>query len=234
MTSTTERVDHGSSNFEIDALEMPRVDWETSLVANESRSRRNAWHVATAAALVALAEAAALVGLTPLHTVVPYVVTVDRATGDAMLTPSANRLMATGELNDKYWISEYVVSRERYVFRLLQHDYDVVQRFSDPIVWTPYAALYEGDNALDHKLGDKTEFLPRVLSITLNEPGIATVRLEVANHDTSGEVRVQRYIATLRYVYRLPSRAKESELIDNPFGFRVLGYHLDEELGSAR
>jgi type IV secretion system protein VirB8 len=232
-TPPTEPFGDGRFDFATPAADLPRVDWETSLVANESRSRRTAWQVAGAASLVALVEAGALVGLTPLHSVVPYVVTVDRATGDAMVTPSASRLSATNELNDKHWVAEYVSARQRYLFRLLQHDYDTVQRFSDPAVWSSYAAIYEGDKALDTQYGDQTEILPRILSITVNEPGIATVRLEIATHAATGEVRTQRYIATVRYQYRLSARSRESELIENPFGFRVTGYHLDEELGSA-
>ena len=217
-----------------EASDLPRVDWETSLVANESRSRRTAWQVAGAAGLIALAEALALVGLVPLHSVVPYVVTVDRATGEAMVTPSANHQVGSAELNDKHWIATYVTARERYVFRLLQHDYDTVARFSDPGTWAAYAARYEGEGALDAKFRDQTEIMPRVLSVTLNEPGIATVRLEIVTRTAAGEVRTPRYIATLRYQYVLAFGARESELIENPFGFRVLAYHLAEELEVGR
>ena len=54
------------------------VDWELSWVANQERSRRVAWRVAAVAALVALVEAIAIAVLTPMHSIVPYVVSVDR------------------------------------------------------------------------------------------------------------------------------------------------------------
>ncbi|MGA2549083.1 MAG: type IV secretion system protein [Burkholderiaceae bacterium] len=209
---------------------LPRVDWETSLVANESRSRRTAWRVAAIATLIAALEAIALSALAPLHSVVPYVVSVDRATGDALVAPTGIESTQTQTLNDKHWISEFIVSRERYVFALLQHDYDTVQRFSSPGVWAHYAGLYEGEAPLDKKLGESTEILPRILSITVAEAGIATARLEVARHESTGAIRTQRYVATLRYQYHVPMRARESELIANPFGFRVTAYQLDEEL----
>lgn len=212
--------------------ELPHTDWETSLVANEARSRQVAWWVAASATVVALCEALALVVVTPLHTVVPYVVTVDRVTGDAEVTPTAGHPVSAADLGDKYWVSQFVIARQRYVFRLLQHDYDTVRRFSDAAVWTRYAALFDGDGALDRRLADQTEIVPSISSVTLNEPGIATVRLDVETKSNNGENHHQRYIATVRYDYQLPLHARESELISNPFGFRVLGYQLDEELGS--
>lgn len=208
------------------------VNWEISLLTNQARSQRIAWRVAAATCLIAVAEAIAITVLVPLHSITPYVVSVDRLSGDARVVPAAERVVGTSELNDKHWIAEFVIARQRYVFRLLQHDYDTVQRFADPHVWTSYASLYEGDKALDKTLQDDTELLPRILSITLNEPGIATVRLQIDEHRADGQVRQQRYIASLRYQFKLPSHAKESELIENPFGFYVTAYHLDEELGA--
>jgi len=209
------------------------VNWEISLLTHQAWSQRVAWRVAGASALIAVAEAIAITVLMPLHSIAPYVVSVDRLTGDARVVPAAERVIGTNELNDKHWIAQFVVARQRYVYRLLQHDYDTVQRFADPHVWSTYASLYEGDKALDKTLQEDVEFLPHILSITLNEPGIATVRLQIDQHRTDGQVTQQRYIASLRYQFKLPAHAKESDLIENPFGFYVTAYHLDEELGAA-
>ena len=125
--------------------------------------------------------------------------------GDARVVPSAERVLGSSELNDKHWIAEYVIARQRYVYRLLQHDYDTVQRLSDPQVWGTYASLFEGDNALDKKLQDSTELLPQVLSITLNEPGIATV----ASGNRAAQCKWPEHAATLHCIVTLSVQASE-------------------------
>jgi type IV secretion system protein VirB8 len=230
---TSPRQDDVASSLPAAAWEqqaLAEVDWETSLVVNEARSRQVAWRVAAASLTVAALESVALFLLTPLHSITPYVVSVDRISGDTNVAVTGASQVAAGELNDKHWISEFVTARQRYVYRLLQHDYDTVRRFSAGSVAATYVAQFEGDNALDTTLRDSSELLPQILSITLNEPGIATVRLQIDRREANGSITSQRYVAALRYEYRVPVQARESELIENPFGFRVTAYRLDQEL----
>jgi type IV secretion system protein VirB8 len=207
------------------------MDWEMSLAVAESKSRRVAWIVASCACAVAVVQGIALAMLIPLHSVVPYVTQVDRVTGDSVILQTGTKTVGTDEMVDKHWVQSFVIARNRYVFKLLQADYDTVQLLSDGQTWNAYAAQFDGREAIDKKLGDTVEIIPSVLSISLSANGIATVRLQKETRNgQSSESQIQRYVATLRYEYAPKALAKESERVSNPFGFKVISYKMDQEL----
>lgn len=206
------------------------VNWEYSLAAAESQSRRTAWIVASCACAVVIVLAIALAMLIPLHSVVPYVTQVDKVTGDSVILQTGNRTVGTDEIVDKHWIQAFAIARSRYVFKLLQADYDTVQSLTDGTTWNAYAAQFDGRDAIDKKYGDSLEVIPRVLSITVASGGIATIRLERETRGQSTEPKIERFVGTMRYTYEPKLLAKESERIRNPFGFKVLAYKMDQEL----
>ena len=57
------------------------ASWAADIHGSLRASRRAAWIIAGAAVVVAVLEALALTALTPLKTVVPYTILVDRQTG---------------------------------------------------------------------------------------------------------------------------------------------------------
>lgn len=214
-----------------DEKQLPNLSWEADIVLNERMSRVVAWRVATAAITMALLMGVSLILLVPLKQVVPYVVTVDKLTGEANIATSTKQFVSSSELNDKHWIKSFVIARERYSYKLLQHDYDTVRLLAGDKPWQSYARLFDGDNALDKKLGENGEITPTILSITVSEGGLATVRYELRSKDphANNDGVVTRRVATLRYVYKTQSSKREFELIDNPLGFAVEGYQTDPE-----
>lgn len=209
------------------------LSWEASIVLNQTKSRVVAWRVAAAAGAVCLAEAVALAMLVPLHSVVPTVVMVDKLTGEAQVVPSAQEYVANSTLSDKHWINNFLIARERYVYKFIQHDYDTVRRLAGNQPWGNYAAQFEGADSLEKRLKEDVEILPVVLSITLNGNGMATVRYELRTRDfrVTAPPAVTRRIATLRYEYAVKTLTLEKEAIANPLGFTVTAYQTDAEMG---
>lgn len=216
--------------------EMPasaaNLSWEADLVLNLRNEANRGWFVAKAALALAGLLAVALVAAGPMRKVVPYVYVVDKLTGDATIASTVPDFVTTGVLNDKHWIMQFLVSRERYNYRLLQHDYDQVRRLAGDGPWSTYDKLFQGEAALDKRNGESIEVLPTVLSITLAEGGLATVRYELRTRDlrTLSEGSVSRRVATLRYKYEPKANLAESEAIKNPLGFTVVAYQTDPEL----
>lgn len=209
------------------------LSWEADVVLNARKSKTIAWRVAGAAVAVGLAQAAALVMLVPLHSVVPMVVMVDKLTGESQVVPSAQEYVTTSSLSDKHWIQSFLIARERYVYRFIQFDYDTVKRLAGNQTWSNYTPLFEGSESLDKKLRDDVEIIPTVLSITLNGSGMATVRYELRTKDyrTTAPPVVTRRVATLRYEYQSRNLTVEKDAIANPLGFTVTAYQTDPELG---
>lgn len=209
------------------------LSWEADVVLNARKSKAIAWRIAGAAAAVGLVQAAALVMLVPLHSVVPVVVMVDKLTGEAQVVPSGQEYVTTSNLSDKHWIQNFLVARERYVYRFIQFDYDTVKKLAGNQTWSNYTPLFEGNEALDRKLKDDVEIIPTVLSITLTGNGMATVRYELKTKDyrTTAPPVVTRRVATLRYEYQARNLTLEKDAIANPLGFTVTAYQTDPELG---
>ena len=209
----------------------PKLSWEEDVVLHERRSRILAWRVATASGVLLVIMTICLALLIPLKQAIPYVITVDKLTGEAQLASTARKFVGQSELTHKYWIREYVVARERYIYKLLQRYYDTVRVLADSGLCTDYSAQFSGANALDKKLGDAIEVIPTILSIVLHADNTATVRYDLVKRDTKqGSASTStRRIATLKFAYEPKTFAKEVDLIANPLGFTVVAYHTDQE-----
>ncbi len=200
-------------------------DWEMNTQLRLEQSERKAWWVAGIACFLALGLGIGLACLAPLKSTVPYVFSVDRATGNVELVSAADdrTVMGYQELLDKHWTQKYVIARESYYFRLLQADYDTVLSMSADEVGRDYARLYDGPQARDKKLGAGMEWKVKVLSVTVQADAVgskATVRFEKTPKRTEAEASdpPQYFIATIAYEYRLSMKGQEKDLIQNPLG----------------
>lgn len=209
----------------------PKLSWEEDVVLHERQSRILAWRVAAVSAALLVVMTICLALLIPLKQAIPYVITVDKQTGEAQLASTSRKFVGQSDLTHKYWIREYVVARERYIYKLLQHDYDTVRVLADTPLWRDYSAQFEGANAIDKKIGDAVEAIPSILSIVLHADNTATVRYDLLKRDTkqNNQSSTSRRIATLKFMYQPKTFAKESDLIANPLGFTVTAYHTDQE-----
>lgn len=214
------------------------VTWEAELntILRNSLKRHSALNYVLAVAVVALTIA--LVVLMPLKQLVPYVVRVDNLTGATSIGQTVQDYVAESDLADKHWVKNFVVARERYNYRFLQHDYDTVKSLAGDTPWKEYSELFSGPKALDRQFGENVLFTPEIVSITLTENAgqkFATVRLTVQQRDLRTETiqRMVHKVATLRYEYKPHLFISEQAAIENPFGFTVLGYQTDNEFTGA-
>lgn len=212
-------------------------DWEADRQARLEKSERRAWTVAGSATLIAVMAVIGIATLAPFKRIVPYVFAVDKATGNVELVNAADDRSVLGyqELLDKHWAQRYIVARESYNYKLLQHDYDTVLALSADEVGRDYAKLYEGPNARDKKYGASVEMRVTVLSVTLAQDDVGTkavVRFEKSAKRTEADYAEapQYYVATFPYEYKPSMFGKEKDLIQNPLGYRVTSYRVDAEI----
>jgi len=212
------------------------VTWENSRQEALEKSEARAWAVVRWTSVLAVLAMAALVILAPFYKIVPLTFEVDKLTGQAQLVDLTGPMpMTSTEAMDKHWVADYVRTRERFVWTLLQLDYDHTMNLSDERIAREYRAEYEGPNARDKRLGPGTDERVRILGVTLppNEPGKAVVRFERTTRRDGTDVDVGIYVATLSYKYQPPALfSKERNVVDNPLGFKVTGFVVDQELKS--
>lgn len=210
------------------------IDFEASKAAMYERSNRRAWGIAGGAVGLNILLGAALAGLAPLKTVEPYALVVDKNSGQTEIITVLDdtEKIPVQRALDEYWVGNYVRWREVYDWHTIQRDYDSTLLFSSPSVQGEYKAIFEGDDALDVRWGQRMKATVKILSIvTDSERKIATVRFEKTIKDTEsqGEGQHTIWIATLSYQYKPQDRLSLEERRQNPWGFEVVSYRVDPE-----
>ena len=99
----------------LDAYYVEAESWAQDRQDELRKSRRTAWIVAAAAATVAVLVALALIVLTPLKTVEPYTLLVDRNTGfvQALNPIDPERISGDAALTQSFLV-QYVIARESF------------------------------------------------------------------------------------------------------------------------
>lgn len=181
-----------------------------------------------------------LVILVVRHRPLGFLVTVDKATGEtSTVLPLDETTFNLNEIEVKHDVKRFVEAREGYYYPLLQRDYDLVLAMSCEDVFADYNKQFDGDKGLDKVLGAATQWRIDVRSIRLpkDDPGKAVVSFEktVWRGVTRDEsVAPARYVVTMTYKNEPSMKAKESEWIENPRGFKACAYRRDsEDLGGG-
>lgn len=209
------------------------MDYEASFRYLIDKSNKRAWLIAFVSIFIAIISIVAVVLLTPLKTIEPYVIRVDNTTGMVdILTMLDEKEISSNEALDKYFISQYVKAREGYYYELLNQDYLLTQLMSSEKVANEYRAWYEGENARD-QFKNSNEVNVQILSIVLgNSNGVktSTIRAKIItkNLNTRGLSESTKVI-TLSYDYILAKASEENRIL-NPLGFKVTNYRIDEEI----
>lgn len=212
------------------------IEFEAQLARDAYASKRLAWIVAFCSLLLAGLAITALILLLPLKQTVPYLTYVDKATGVTQVVDVATVSKITqDEVNARHWVGRYVQTRERYVYQLLQDDYDFVMATTDPVQQKTYAAIYEsGPNKKDVVLRDQTEERIRVTAVQLSpsQTGRASVRYVKETFRSGSRVadKTEAFIADMAFAWGGNGQWTEGALLINPLGFRVTAYRVTAEV----
>ena len=208
------------------------ASWAADIHGALRASRRAAWIIAGAAVLVAVLEALALAALSPLKTVVPYTILVDRQTGYVQtvegLKPGA--LTQDAAVTQSFLV-QYVIARETFDAADLRENYRKVMLWSAPGARDAYRQdMVKTNPASPLVVNTPTTIVQTVIkSVSLLTPTTALVRFETTRRDggaATGEVR--NYAAVLAFRYTgAPMRMEDR--FTNPLGFQVVSYRRDAE-----
>ena len=214
-------------------------NWEVHQLDMINASERKAWLVAKCAMACSILFAGAIFMLTPLKTVVPFVIQTDKTTGLSTVLHLANADdIPVSEMMNKYWVSEYVKAREGYDWRTLEQEYITVRELSLPNVFDVYASQYGVDkkDSIENKLKDDFRVRVELKSVVINNDHVATVRFSKITFDnkTGKEKARNHWTATLAWEYFPEFEVPEERRIINPFGFKITSYRVDPELVGDR
>lgn len=219
-------------------------DFEISRVDEIERSRSVAWRVAIGACVVAICAVVAVMLLTPLKEVRPYVIRVDNNTGETdIVTMLENSKSNYGEEVAKYFSALYVSLYEGYDWYTIQNQINKLMMFSDKNLQNRINTKFASPDA-PHKLyqeGQRVEITVTNTSI-IDENGLIQVRFTKKivptnggsyNQDTgvtSPAPVITNHLATLGYDYVNIPTLDDVRLV-NPLGFTVKTYRVDDVTG---
>lgn len=214
------------------------LTWEASRIELIERSERKAWNVAKVMTALVVLAIASIAFMMPLKESIPFLVRVDNVTGvPDIVTRMDEKTVTFDETMDKYWLARYVTARESYDWNVIQKDYDTVGLLSSPNIAAQYQKLFEGDDSLEKRFGNRTKVEVKIVSVVPNGRGIGTVRFikEARNVDdaTGSSTVITKWVATIGYEYKSVSLLRESSRFINPMGFQVNTYRVDPETGVA-
>jgi type IV secretion system protein VirB8 len=216
--------------------------WELDRALMLERSERRAWWVAIAGMLLGLIGIAAVFVQGPLRRVVEIPIVVDRVTGEATIQQRLSvETIPPMEALDKHNLATFVRAREGYSWMFLQRDFDQVARMAVPAVFGDYNRQFEGDAALQKKLGASEDWRIQIVGVRLSAAGRAGNKGEaqvtydkvVRLVDRNLPEVTTRHVASVVYQYQPKVLAKEKDRLENPFGFVVVAYRSDPEINTA-
>lgn len=198
------------------------------IVDDARRRARQAWAVAGISIVLAVLAMTAVIIMLPLKEAFPYVIEVDKATGEVNATTVLTGFVDLDVTDAMRYadLTRYVVARETYD----QHDLDRrgrhVRLTSTRDVWNEWDAYYRGPDSPYRRFGDDRVEV-EIISVTFANPQTALVRYAATR--VSGSVRqTKHYVAIVGYTYtNQPLKLKDRQV--NPLGFVVTSYRTDQE-----
>ena len=230
-----------TANSVDDAVQRNRA-WEQDYALMLERSERRAWWSAIAGMAVGLIGIAAVFAQGPLRRVVEIPIVVDRVTGETTIQQRlAVETIPPQEALDKHNLATFVRAREGYSWMFLQRDFDQVARMAVPAVFNDYSRQFDGDAALQKKIGAAEDWRIQIVGVRLaaagrsGNRGEATVTYDKVVHlaDRNLPNVTTRHVASVVFQYQPKVLAKEKDRLENPFGFVVTAYRSDPEINTT-
>jgi len=218
----------------IDQYRQERRGLEVDVLDEVLGSRKVAWILASAAALVAVVCLGVVVFVVHRYSqpIPEHILTINKDTGVVQeVSLKKDQKDSYGKRIDSYWVSQFVIHYESYDFYSVQADYDAVGLMASAQVADPYQQQFSGKDAKDKRLGDKLTTRVHVSSVMVNtDDHIATVRFTTQDKKRSRPLPgpKKHWIATIAYKYiNVPMTASQRYI--NPLGFRVTSYRVQPE-----
>lgn len=208
------------------------ASWDHDRLIAANRSKRLAWTVAVIAGGLAITGVAAVAMLTPLKTVAPYVITVDRATGASEITSpmTGDRQITYNEAVAKYFLADYVRNREGWIPQARKEFFEGVLAMSSRDEQARWTAFYNKDNPKSPQniFTDLDTVFIAIKSVTFVSKNVAQVRF-TKSLQRGGSTTDAPAIATLTYD-TTDTPTTEQQRFKNPLGLEVQSYRADLEV----
>ncbi len=216
------------------------TSWEFDRTAALSKTARHAWAVAIVASGIAVAATGAILLLTPLKKVEPFIVRVDSSTGIVDVVPGYAGTAELPEVVTRHLVTQYVTQRERYIPAIAEVDYDEIGAYHSAAMNQAWALAWERSNPDSplNRYADGTHVRAQVQSVSFLKhvrggPDLLQVRfLSAVQRGSGASEELRHFVATLQVAFGPPSTDVRLRAL-NPLGFKVLEYRREPEVVEA-
>ena len=221
-------------------------EFEKSRISEIENSKKIAWRVAIGACAVAIASSTAVLGLTPLKEVQPYVIRVDNNTGQTdIVTTIKDSRSDYGEEVAKHFSANYVKLVESYDWYTIQTQVNEALLFSNADMQNQLNNKFRKPDAPHNVYRDKQRINIKIDNVSIiDKKGLLQVRFTKSiepmdggiynpqDNTTSPAPVVSKHIATLGYEYVNVGTLDDVRIV-NPLGFTVVTYRVDDEISAG-
>ncbi len=212
------------------------AEWYQDLYQS-TRISRNRWFLVGVVALIlAGIEGLALIFLTPLKTVEPYVLQVDNKSGmTTVLKPlrdNQENVLTQEEAVTKSFIVKYVIARETYDPQDLNRNYDLVRLMSsgDEAGKFNESAANGNPQSPVERYKTNTARTVKISSVSFLDQKKKTAQVRFMTTEvTRNETKEDYWVAILTFRY-INAPMDETDRLNNPLGFQVISYRVDQEI----
>ena len=185
----------------------------------------------------------AVMRLSPLKTVEPYLIQIDEKTGITQrVEPVTQEMYAANPAIDRYFAATYLNRRESYNANIYYYNYEIVRLMSSRPVFNGYAAQVNPENEAGYvkKLGayGKREvkvrsmiYLPSPTGTTSSATSSKIIQAKITTTESSpneGEVKTY-WLVTMTFEYATLDLTEDEQWL-NPLGFTVTSYQIHKEI----
>lgn len=208
-------------------------DWAHDRYLSATLSRNRWMLVGILALALATFQAIALVGITPLKSIEPFVIREEVNSGTiTVLRPVKDSTsLSENEALRKYFLNRYVVTRETFDPSDVETNYNNVLLMTDQAAgrdFTQYAGVGSPSSPINVYGPKRIKRFIRVRSISFIDARTATVRFAAFEKQADSPEKISYWVATAAYRF-VNSPASEDDRLVNPLGFLITSYRVDQE-----
>ncbi|MEA9749848.1 VirB8/TrbF family protein [Xanthomonas campestris pv. raphani] len=237
------KVSEKDGSAQVSAAVQKAVNYEVSIADLARRSEKRAWIVATFSMVVTVMTAGGYYYMLPLKEKVPYLVMADAYSGTSTIAKLESnfggRTVSTSEALARSNVARFITARESFDASTIgDRDWNTVVAMGATNVLGEYRALHAANNPTRpyNVYGRSRAIRVNILSITLIGGGGksytgATVRFQRNAYDkaSAATALLDNKIATMGFVYQDNLEMSDSLRVENPLGFRVTDYRVDND-----
>lgn len=212
------------------------AEWYQDLYQSVKISRNRWFLIGVIALILTGIEGLALVFLTPLKTVEPYVLQVDNKSGiTTVLKPlreNQENVLTEEEAVTKSFIVKYVIARETYDPQDLNRNYDLVRLMSSGDEAGKFNESVANGNPKSpvERYKTNTARTVKISSVSFLDQKKKTAQVRFMTTEvTRNETKEDYWVAILTFRY-INAPMDENDRLNNPLGFQVISYRVDQEI----